>query len=227
MLLAMHVEGLLPAVLPLVQNQQEQVDVQQQQQDQEQLQQKQDACADEPAEDPALLFFDALQMIGSLSAAVTGLGPQLTAMQQQAPAAVPDVVPKPRDPLPSLLQQQESLSQAIDLVIGTEALGNGRSDSSGSVDTTSSSSRSSNWYDVICRCAAPDAYTALQLLPMLKAAVSAELAQQLVDFAAALSGCFPAKLCCNAPGCSSLANRSELEAVSGKSCMCGRCKTAR
>jgi hypothetical protein len=121
MLLAMHTERLLPAAPDSEQNQQEQMQEQQQdghdQQDQEQQQQQQDASPDAPAEDQDLLLFDALQMLGSLSAAVAGLGPQLTAMQQQAAAAVPDVVPKPRDPLPSLLQQQESLQHAIDLVI--------------------------------------------------------------------------------------------------------------
>jgi hypothetical protein len=245
-LLATHVEGLLPAALPSVQNPQEQQQQQQggqeqqldgqdqeqqqqdhhqQQQDQQQQQQQQDGSAEETSADEDLLRSDVLRMLCSLAAALAGLRPQLTAMQQQAAAAVPGVEQKRQVALLSLLQQQESLHQALKLVTGTTALGSGGTSSSGSVDTTSSSS--SSWHAVICRYAVPDTHAALQLLPILQAAVSAELAQQLVDFAAALSGCFPAKLCCNAPGCSSLANRRELEAVSGKSCMCGCCKAAR
>ncbi|WIA18989.1 hypothetical protein OEZ85_003656 [Tetradesmus obliquus] len=67
----------------------------------------------------------------------------------------------------------------------------------------------------------------LKELLSLRSAVPAELAQQLVGFAAALSGRFPVKLCCNAPGCTSLDEFSELEAVGGKACMCSGCKTAR
>jgi hypothetical protein len=178
---------------------------------------------------------DVLMMLCSLSAAVAWLGPKLTAMQQQAPAAVPGVVQK-RDPLLGLLQQQESLHAALKLVMTDTSVGSSSGNSSSSsIDNGKQHSSSSNsdsncsnrWMDMFGRYAVPEEATALQLLPILKAAVSAELAQQLVDFGAALSGCFPAKLCCNAPSCSSLAGRSELEAVSGKSCMCGRCKAAR
>jgi hypothetical protein len=146
------------------------------------------------------------QLLVSLQAAIAAVPAQLaTAVQAPAAAAAAAQGKSQKvDPCASLLQQQEALSRKVWRIARTPA--------------TSSSSRSSS----------SAGYEGTAALPLcLKAAVSAELAQQLVDFAAALSGCFPAKLCCNAPGCSSLLKFSELEAVGGKSCMCARCKTAR
>jgi hypothetical protein len=142
------------------------------------------------------------QLLVSLQTAIAAVPAQLaTAVQAPAAAAAAAQGPSQKvDPCASLLQQQEALSRKVRRIARTPA-------------TSSSSSAG---------------YLLTAALPLcLKAAVSAELAQQLVDFAAALSGCFPAKLCCNAPGCSSLLKFSELEAVGGKSCMCARCKTAR
>jgi hypothetical protein len=51
--------------------------------------------------------------------------------------------------------------------------------------------------------------------------------QQLRSFAQAVAGRIPLSTACNNPGCVSLAQRSELLLVGGKSCVCGRCKAAR
>jgi hypothetical protein len=152
---------------------------------------------------PRALQAHALFLLQILSAAVAWIGPQLTAMQQQA-AGQADT---------ALQEQQQSVHAALEQAI---AAGN----------ISSNSSSSSSWQDIMS-ILATDSSKALDLLLALKAAVPAQLAQELVDFGAALSGRLPCKLCCNAPGCSSLAKFSELEAVGGKACMCGRCKTAR
>jgi hypothetical protein len=52
-------------------------------------------------------------------------------------------------------------------------------------------------------------------------------AQQLRAFAQAVSGRIPLSSACNNPGCVSLAQRSELLLVGGRSCVCARCKAAR
>jgi hypothetical protein len=52
-------------------------------------------------------------------------------------------------------------------------------------------------------------------------------AQQLRSFAQAVAGRIPLSTARNNPGCVSLAQRSELLLVGGKSCVCGRCKAAR
>jgi hypothetical protein len=52
-------------------------------------------------------------------------------------------------------------------------------------------------------------------------------AQQLRSYAQAVAGRLPLSTACNNPGCVSLAQRSELLLVGGKSCVCGRCKAAR
>jgi hypothetical protein len=52
-------------------------------------------------------------------------------------------------------------------------------------------------------------------------------AQQLRAFAQAVMGRIPLSSACNNPGCVSLAQRSELLLVGGKSCVCARCKAAR
>jgi hypothetical protein len=51
--------------------------------------------------------------------------------------------------------------------------------------------------------------------------------RQLRSFAQAMAGRIPLSTACNNPGCMSLAQRSELLLVGGKSCVCGRCKAAR
>jgi hypothetical protein len=56
---------------------------------------------------------------------------------------------------------------------------------------------------------------------------SCSSAQQLRSFAQAVAGRIPLSTACNNPGCVSLAQRSELLLVGGKSCVCGRCKAAR
>uniref|UniRef100_A0A383WA14 phytol kinase n=1 Tax=Tetradesmus obliquus TaxID=3088 RepID=A0A383WA14_TETOB len=136
----------------------------------------------------------------NLSAAVAWIGLQLAATQHQAPRQAA-----------ALLEQQQQLQAALGHVLAAGS---------------SSSSSSSSWQVILGTCTT-DSTTYLKLLLSLKAAVSAELAQQLAGFGAALSGRFPAKLCCNAPGCTSLDKFSELEAVGGKACMCERCRTAR
>uniref|UniRef100_A0A383VIY1 MYND-type domain-containing protein n=1 Tax=Tetradesmus obliquus TaxID=3088 RepID=A0A383VIY1_TETOB len=55
----------------------------------------------------------------------------------------------------------------------------------------------------------------------------AGLPQQLCAFAQAVAGRIPLSSACNNPGCVSLAQRSELLLVGGKSCMCSRCRVAR
>jgi hypothetical protein len=136
-----------------------------------------------------------------LGAALGAVPAQLACTQQPAAQASAQGPAEKNDPYVSLVQQHEILSSSIQQLTATAIAGS----------TFSSEGDSAG----------------LDLLLGLKAVVSAELSQQLVDFAAALSGCFPAKLCCNAPGCRSLLKFSELEAVGGKSCMCARCKTAR
>jgi hypothetical protein len=141
---------------------------------------------------------EARNLLGSLKAALDAVPAQpATAAQPPPAAAAAQGASQKVYPCTSLLQQHEALSIKMQHFVFPTT-------------TTSSSSISSS--------ASPGGVAAMLL--GLKAAVSAELAQQLVDFAAALSGCFPAKLCCNAPGCSSLLKFSELEAVGGKSCMC-------
>jgi hypothetical protein len=51
--------------------------------------------------------------------------------------------------------------------------------------------------------------------------------QQLRSFAQAVAGRLPLSSACNSPGCTNLAQRSELVLVGGKSCVCARCKAAR
>eukprot|EP00883_Tetradesmus_obliquus_P015694 jgi/Sobl393_1/884/SZX75546.1 len=66
-----------------------------------------------------------------------------------------------------------------------------------------------------------------QPAPQLADLQEAGLLQQLRAFAQAVAGCIPLSSACNNPGCVSLAQRSELLLVGGKSCMCGRCRAAR
>uniref|UniRef100_A0A383VCK4 MYND-type domain-containing protein n=1 Tax=Tetradesmus obliquus TaxID=3088 RepID=A0A383VCK4_TETOB len=72
--------------------------------------------------------------------------------------------------------------------------------------------------------AAAGSSTALQLLADMQ---EAGLPQQLRAFAQAVAGRIPLSSACNNPGCVSLAQRSELLLVGGKSCVCGRCRAAR
>jgi hypothetical protein len=53
------------------------------------------------------------------------------------------------------------------------------------------------------------------------------VAQQLQSFAQAVAGRIPLNSACNNPSCVSLGQSSELVLVGGKSCVCGRCKSAR
>jgi hypothetical protein len=145
---------------------------------------------------------EARMLLGNLRAALEAVPAQLATTVLQPAAAAQEPAQKV-DPCTSLLQQHEILCSKIQQLTVTAA------DSS----TWHNESTSNN--------------SSVDCLLGLKALVSAELAQQLVDFGAALSGCFPAKLCCNAPNCGGLHKFSELEAVGGKSCMCARCKTAR
>jgi hypothetical protein len=151
----------------------------------------------------------------------------LSALQQQAEGVQPSSAAK-KSQIGSLLQQQESLLGSFGRLLTSRA------------SSSSSSSSNASWQSLVSAVqsaaaqyarasATPSAqdFLAMGLLVSLRSAVPAALAQQLVDFAAALSGRFPAKLACNAPGCSSLAKSSELEAVGGKSCMCAKCRTAR
>jgi hypothetical protein len=59
------------------------------------------------------------------------------------------------------------------------------------------------------------------------AAALAALGQQLEMFGAAVCAQLPVQQCCNYHLCCNVAKHSELELVSGKSCVCGSCKTAR
>jgi hypothetical protein len=150
----------------------------------------------------------ARQLLVGLEAAVAAVPAQLaTTVQAPAAAAATQGTSQNVDQCASLLQQHEALSSKVKHFATTTA-------TSSSLQGIMIPPSSANYERIA--------------VPLgLKAAVSAELAQQLADFAAALSGCCPAKLCCNAPGCSSLLQFSELQAVGGKSCMCARCKTAR
>jgi hypothetical protein len=143
---------------------------------------------------------DAFVVLRSLLQAVAWLGPQLTAMQQAEGQAGVKAV---------LLEQQAQIQASLEQIL---AAGDAGGSSSETVPIPISAVSSSD---------------TAGLLLSLQAAVSSRLAQRLADFAAAVSGCFPAKLCYNAPGCSNLEERSELEAVRGKSCICGGCKVAR
>uniref|UniRef100_A0A383VTR2 phytol kinase n=1 Tax=Tetradesmus obliquus TaxID=3088 RepID=A0A383VTR2_TETOB len=67
--------------------------------------------------------------------------------------------------------------------------------------------------------------TALQQL--LAGLQEVQLPQQLLSCAQAVAGRIPLSTACNNPGCVSLALRSELLLVGGKSCVCARCKKAR
>jgi hypothetical protein len=58
-------------------------------------------------------------------------------------------------------------------------------------------------------------------------AATAAAAQQLHSMVQAVAGRIPLSSACNSPGCSNLAQRSELVLVGGKSCVCARCKAAR
>jgi hypothetical protein len=72
--------------------------------------------------------------------------------------------------------------------------------------------------------AAADCSTVQQLLADMH---EVSLLQKLCKFAQAVAGRIPLSTACNNPGCVSLAQRSELLLVGGKSCVCGRCKAAR
>jgi hypothetical protein len=140
----------------------------------------------------------AFPVLQSLAAAVAWSGAQLAALQQQAAGQAAE----------ALIEQQQLLQAALkDVIAAARNIGN---------SSSSSSSSSSSLQDSISSLVI-DGSKAMDLLVSLRCAVPAALAQQLVDFAAALGGRFPAKLACNAPGCSSLAKSSELEAVGGKS----------
>jgi regulator of protease activity HflC (stomatin/prohibitin superfamily) len=56
---------------------------------------------------------------------------------------------------------------------------------------------------------------------------AAAAAQHLNSMAQAVAGSIALSVACNNPGCSNLAQRSELVLVGGKSCVCARCKVAR
>jgi hypothetical protein len=206
-LAAIHTDGLLPRV---------------RQQQQQQADDTAPVGADRNAVDMLLPCHpNANRVLGSVSSALAALGPQLIAMQghisSPAAAAVQGFSSNNAGAWSSLLQQQDDLSRCFGQLLAAAEGG-----SSGS-----SSSSSGNWEEQLAPFRDEYSWESLKMLVSLRSAVSSELAQRLVDFAAALSGRFPAKLCCNAPGCSSLAKFSELEAVGGKACMFGRCKTAR
>jgi hypothetical protein len=59
------------------------------------------------------------------------------------------------------------------------------------------------------------------------ALVSSSTAEQLRSSAQAVMSRIPLSTACNNPGCSNLAQRSELVLVGGKSCVCARCRAAR
>jgi hypothetical protein len=56
---------------------------------------------------------------------------------------------------------------------------------------------------------------------------AAAAAEQLSSMAQAVVGSIALSTACNNPGCSNLAQHSELVLVGGKSCVCARCKAAR
>jgi hypothetical protein len=70
--------------------------------------------------------------------------------------------------------------------------------------------------------AAASAVTTINCQPKAAAA-----AQQLDSMAQAVISRISLSTACNNPGCSNLAQRSELVLVGGKSCVCARCKAAR
>uniref|UniRef100_A0A383W8R0 phytol kinase n=1 Tax=Tetradesmus obliquus TaxID=3088 RepID=A0A383W8R0_TETOB len=210
MLLAVHTEGLLPAAPP--------------QQQQQQQAGSAAASSDQGAAGVPLRDHpQAMDAVRCLSSAVAGLGPQLTAMQGTAAlpatAAASAAVPAAGSQGSSrkgnawLMQQHEELSRRFAQLVAA-------------ADTLIIISHSE---EQLAQFLFGEAFgrESLKELLSLRSAVPAELAQQLVGFAAALSGRFPVKLCCNAPGCTSLDEFSELEAVGGKACMCSGCKTAR
>jgi hypothetical protein len=51
--------------------------------------------------------------------------------------------------------------------------------------------------------------------------------QEMVSFAGGVCGQLPLRWGCNHPGCTNLAQRSEVLLVAGKSCVCGACRAAR
>jgi len=53
------------------------------------------------------------------------------------------------------------------------------------------------------------------------------LAEQLVGLGAEMCALLPVPLCCNYHKCSNMDKLSEMELVSGKSCVCGGCRAAR
>jgi hypothetical protein len=69
-----------------------------------------------------------------------------------------------------------------------------------------------------------DIYAGLALLHTLH---SNGALQAVVSFAGSVCGQLPLRWGCSHPGCTNLAQRSEVLLVAGKSCVCGACRTAR
>jgi hypothetical protein len=216
MLAGLHADQLLPGV-----SQQQQ---QQQQWQWQQQQQGGEASVSTNQEAPAVLLPvhpEAVDVLCRVQLVLEFVGPQLTELQgcslaatstaAAAAAAAAGGSSSKVDPLLWLLQQHTEVNKSFRQLVAAADAG--------------SSSGSDRQQEL--RPGRVEYRDAMGLLVSLRSAVPAALAQQLVDFAAGLSGRFPAKLACNAPGCSSLAWFSELEAVGGKSCMCAKCRTAR
>jgi hypothetical protein len=64
-------------------------------------------------------------------------------------------------------------------------------------------------------------------LVLLRGLQASGALQQVVGFGGSVCGQLPLRWCCNHPGCSNLAQRSEVLLVAGKSCVCGACRAAR
>jgi hypothetical protein len=65
---------------------------------------------------------------------------------------------------------------------------------------------------------------AVEQLPQGLAAAVSEYSQQLLQFGEVLCAQLPVPLCCNNPGCESVAGASEQLLVAGKGSVCSRCK---
>jgi hypothetical protein len=65
------------------------------------------------------------------------------------------------------------------------------------------------------------------LLALLHTLHSDGALQAVVSFAGSVCGQLPLRWGCNHPGCTNLAQHSEVLLVAGKSCVCGACRAAR
>jgi hypothetical protein len=65
------------------------------------------------------------------------------------------------------------------------------------------------------------------LLAVLRSLQVGGALQAVVSFAGGVCGQLPLRWGCNHPGCTNLAQRSEVLLVAGKSCVCGACRAAR